>query len=252
MQVLADEHATAIGKNLGAALRDARVAAGRTQRQVADGAGMVRTTVSKAERAQGDGFTLRTWSRVATAAGSSLRAYLERASAADEPRDAAHLRVQELLLRTSAAGGWRGVPELAIDDAARGTRFLDLALTRAFGHLREVAVIEVVDWLPDVGASLRDWTRRLARTDQRATATLTLDDPHTGRPVVPIVGGCWVLRATHRNRHIVSDHRLVFRASFPGSSTAWLRALSENSPIPNEPALLWVSVNGQRLWRSRL
>jgi transcriptional regulator with XRE-family HTH domain len=251
-QVAADRHAQTVATALGVSLRGARSGNGATQLQVADAAGLAVSTVSEAERGNGFNFTLTTWSRLALASGSRLRVDLERATAADQPRDAAHLRVQQLLLDVSRRGRWNGAPELAIDDAARGSRFLDVALERsAVGSRPEAIVIEVVDWLDDVGSALRDWQGRRARLDRLATARLMRDDPDTAQPILPRVGGCWVLRATRRNRQLVADHQLVFRTTFPGSATGWLRALTTPAPIPEHAALLWVSVDGRRLWASR-
>jgi transcriptional regulator with XRE-family HTH domain len=250
-QVAADRSATTIAQALGRALREARTSTLRSQRAVADAAGMAHSTVSEAERGNGDDFTLRTWARLAIASGAALRAYIQGVSDADRPRDAVHLRVQELILATAARGGWQGMTEAPIDDPARGSRFLDVALRRALEGLMEVAVIEVVDWQDDVGATLRDWTRRVARVERRATGTLTRDAAD-GQPIVPSVAGCLVLRATRRNRTLVRDHRLVFRTRFPGSGTAWLKALESRSPMPEEAAILWVSVDGSRLWPARL
>lgn len=248
-QVKADAAASDLAKTLGSALKDARATAARSQRAAGEVAGMAHSTIAEAEKGEGDDFTLRTWSRLAAAAGVEFHAYLKRASAADRPRDAVHLRVQELLLRTSSPGGWGGEAELAIDDAARGSRSVDVALERAALGVPEVAVLEVVDWLDDVGAALRDWTRRLARVDQLATARLTREGG--GGTVLPRISGCWVLRATERNRGLVRDHGLVFRGRFPGSGATWLRALRGPTPMPLEPALLWVSVDGTRLWPAR-
>lgn len=249
-QVAADEAASDLATTLGSALKDARATAARSQRTAAEVAGMAHSTIAEAEKGKGDDFTLRTWSRLAAAVGVTLHAYLKRASAADRPRDAVHLRVQELLLQTSAPGGWNGTAELAIDDAARGSRSVDVALERVTLSVPEVAVLEVVDWLDDVGAGLRDWTRRLARVDQLATARLTREDGG-GATVLPRVSGCWVLRATVRNRELVRDHALVFRSRFPGSGATWVRALRGPTPMPLDSALLWVSVDGTRLWPAR-
>jgi hypothetical protein len=211
---------------------------------------MAHTTVSEAERGNGDDYTLRTWARLATAAGAGLHAYVRGASAAERPRDAVHLRTQELVLAFAARGGWQGTAEVAIDDTTRGSRFLDVALRRAHDGMLEIAVIEVIDWMDDVGAALRDWTRRLARAEQLAVAGLTRD--LGDGPLLPRVAGCVVLRATRRNRDLVRDHRLVFRTRFPGSSEAWLEALGGPSPMPGEGAILWVSVDGTRIWPARL
>jgi hypothetical protein len=211
---------------------------------------MAPSTVSEAERGNGDDFTLRTWARLAMASGAALRAYVQGISGADRPRDSAHLRVQELILGMAAGGGWRGMAEAAIDDAALGSRFLDVALRRTGTGQPEVAVLEVIDWMDDVGAALRDWTRRLARAERGAIASLTRD--RDGAPLLPRVAGCVVLRATRRNRALVRDHRLVFLSRFPGSGRAWLLALGSRSAMPQEAAILWVSLDGARLWPARL
>ncbi|MEO6350453.1 MAG: hypothetical protein ABIP53_07360 [Candidatus Limnocylindrales bacterium] len=44
-----------------------------------------------------------------------------------------------------------------------------------------------------------------------------------------------------------------FHARFPGSGHAWLAALGEpTNPMPNDPALLWVTVRGDRLYPARM
>jgi hypothetical protein len=74
-----------------------------------------------------------------------------------------------------------------------------------------------------------------------------------GDESVPRIGGCWLVRATRRNRQLVGEHRHFFRARFPGSGRAWLAALSDAAvPMPAEPALLWVDVGGTRLFAARL
>jgi hypothetical protein len=110
----------------------------------------------------------------------------------------------------------------------------------------EYALIEVWDWFADVGAVGRAWHRRLAALERYAIARMPTD-------VVPRVGGAWVVRATRRNRELVAAHSEFFAALLPGSSAAWLRALTErDSRMPAESALIWVSVTGTRLFASRV
>ena len=245
-----------VATSLGRSLRVARVKAGMSQASVAREADVAQSTVSKMEKEKGATISLLVWMRVCRAAGSQLHAYLEHVTAADQPRDAVHLRAQELLVARAAAGGWTAMPEAALDFPAQGTRSADVHLERdpgpAGARAPEVVIIEVIDWFEDVGASFRDWDRRLARVEQRALIRLTRDDPITGQPRTPLVGGCWVVRATARNRELVSEHRNVFRARFPGPGATWLQAFAGGVPIPGHPALLWISVDGQRLWPARL
>jgi hypothetical protein len=175
-------------------------------------------------------MSLRVWVRSSKAVGADLRAYLERATGADAPRDAVHLRHQELLARTAASGGWQSRPEHRLG----GAGVADLVVSRR----DELALIEVWDWFADVGDAFRSWDRKLenlqAQTDTR-------------------VSGCWIVRATQRNRQLIAAHRTMFGARFPGGGAAWLNALSARQcPMPATPALLWVTVGGQRLFAARL
>ncbi|HUG30703.1 MAG TPA: hypothetical protein VMQ65_09365 [Candidatus Limnocylindria bacterium] len=108
-------------------------------------------------------------------------------------------------------------------------------------------LVEIWDWLDDVGAAVRDWTRRLEAVERYAIARMVGDEP------LPKTGGFWVLRATHRNRRLVDEHRGFFKSRFPGSPTAWLQTLADPAgPIPAHPALVWVTVKGDRLYPARL
>lgn len=176
------------------------------------------------------------------AVGSSLEVYLRHATAADQPRDAVHLRHQELVIRTALAGGWRSLPEEPIDREARTSRAADVILQR----MREYAIVEVWDWFDDVGAALRDFDRRLDALERFAIARMTDD-------TLPVIAGCWAVRATARNRRLVRDHRNLFEARFPGSGQAWLVALmTSGGAMPPRPALLWVTVPGDRLFPARV
>jgi transcriptional regulator with XRE-family HTH domain len=231
---------------MGRMLKDARTSKRLTQQQASDRAGISRSAWSGLE-VSGDGrITLATWNRAATAVDSQLEVYLKRTTAATEPRDAAHLRNQELVIRTVRPGGWRALPEAAIDRDARTTRAADVLLSRG-EPATEYVIVEVWDWFDDVGGALREFDRRLAALERYAIARMHPDQP------LPRTSGCWVVRATHRNRQLVADHRHVFRARFPCSGGEWLLALGRpTAPAPDQPALLWVSVNGERLFASRL
>jgi transcriptional regulator with XRE-family HTH domain len=236
---------------LGRALRDARKTARRTQAELASIAGVAQTTESKLERGEDADVSLLVWTRVARAAGSDLRAYLERATATDQPRDAVHLRAQELIVRTAEGGGWRAQPERAIDLDPGRSRAGDVVLTRGRAPMNvdELALVEVFDWIDDAGEAFRSWDRRLATVEARAIA---LAPPGADAATIRSAG-FWVLRATRTNRRLVAAHRAIFRARFPGSGAAWLRALGkEHEPMPQAPALLWISVKGDRLYPARL
>lgn len=244
----ADRHAADVAARLGAALREARRAGGLTQVEAARRAGLAQATWSALETRRDARYTLATWDRAAFAVGGSLNAYVQGASATAGPRDAVHLRTQELIIRLALGGGWHARPEEAIDREARTSRFADVLLERrppAHGPT-EYALIEVIDWFDDVGAPTRAWTRRLEAVERYAIARMRGDE------MLPRIGGCWVIRATRRNRELIGSHRNFFHSRFPGSGRAWLAALSEPArPLPAQTALLCISVDGERLFPVR-
>lgn len=241
LQASADRHSVELGKRVGKTLRDARGASHRTQAQASERAGLSQSAWSRLEL--GDPrASLAVWDRASFAVGGSLEAFVRRGSGADQPRDAVHLRHQELVIRTAVAGGWRSLPEEPIDREARTSRAADVILQRN----REYAIVEVWDWFHDVGAALRDFDRRVDALERFAIARMT-------EGAVPIVAGCWVVRATQRNRQLVREHRNLFQARFPGSGHEWLAAMSSaRAAMPREPALLWVTVAGDRPFPARL
>jgi transcriptional regulator with XRE-family HTH domain len=207
------------------------------------------STVSELERGLGHDVSLLAWSRAARDAGTDLRAYLEAASAASPPRDAAHLRHQELVINVAAQGGWRARPEASIDRDPARSRSADVLLRRARARRVEHLFVDIWDWFDDVGASLRSFDRALARVEAQAMASLT--PPASADDIR--VSGLWVVRATTRNRRLLAAHRHLFRARFPGSGVQALRALTDpSSASPEESSWLWVSVSGDRLFGARL
>lgn len=225
-----DENADRLAATLGRALKEARARRNRSQRTAAALSGISQSGWSNLERGRGATFSLRVWIRATDAVEAELRAYLERTSGADAPRDAVHLRHQELLARTARPGGWEVQPEVAL----HGVGVADLVLARS----EDRAIVEVWNWLADVGDAFRTWDRKLERM-RAGTA---------GR-----ASGCWVIRATRRNRELIAAHATLFRARFPGSGAEWLATFGEaRVPMPLDPALLWVSVRGDRLHPARI
>jgi hypothetical protein len=165
---------------------------------------------------------LATWDRAAFAVGGRLHAYLEGSSAATLPRDMVQLGAQELIIRTSSVGGWGGLGEEAIDRNIGRSRFADVLLDRRRRPAQpEYALFEVIDWFEDVGDPMRAWQRRLDAVERYAIARMQPGDD------LPAVSGCWVVRATQRNRRLVADHRHLFSSRFPGPGHAWLAALGD-------------------------
>jgi transcriptional regulator with XRE-family HTH domain len=228
-------------------LKDSRVRRGMTQAAAARLAGLSASTWSWLEIGRDGRVTIATLNRAAMAVGSTLQAYVKEASAAASPRDAVHLRNQELVITTARNGGWRSLPEEFIDREARTSRVADVLLMRgAPGHATCYALVEIWDWLVDVGAAVRDWNRRLDAVERYAIAHMAGEDQ------LPRVGGFWVLRATNRNRQLLNSHRGFFGSRFPGSARAWHASLtSPAAPMPSQGALLWVSVKGDQIYPSK-
>ncbi len=241
-QVGGDDRALAVAKELGRTLRMARRLLGLSQAEVGRISGVAQSTVSNAENERGDSLSMRTWSRLLRAVQVDLRAYGERATAAHLPRDHVHLRSQEMVIRTAATGGWQAVPEQHLGGSGR--RSVDVLLRRN----QEWAAQEIWDWFDDVGDALRGWDRKLLDLEAFALGRL----PVGRSPDSVRISGCWLVRATRRNRQLVADHHTLFRARFPASGKAWYRSLTTSASMPMEPGLLWLSVPGDRIFASRL
>jgi len=249
LQTAADNATVELQRKIGKMLRDGRTRERLTQNTAAGAAGISQGEWSDLER--GDkSATLATLNRAAFAVGGSVDAWIKQTSAAAMPKDAVHLRNQELVIRLSTTGDWTPLPEEFLDREARTSRAADVLLWRRSAQnaaQREYALWSVTDWIEDVGAVVRDFTRRLAAVDRYAVARMQDAEP------VPSTGGCWLVRATQRNRQLVAEHRHFFRGRFPGSGRAWLASLGDPAtPLPKEAGLVWVSVGGDRVFAARL
>ncbi|HET7027031.1 MAG TPA: helix-turn-helix domain-containing protein [Candidatus Limnocylindrales bacterium] len=225
---------------LGADVRAGRKRRRLTQQRLADLVGLSRSAVSAIERGLGGGHTLDAWQRVAVALNRPLRLDLAR-DPLDAPADAGHLGVQELVLGAARRAGWSGSFELATRPA-EPWRSADVGLVDR--RRRLLVLVECWNSIGDVGASARSTNRKLA--EARGLPA--------GRGGEARVSGCWVVRATARNRRLVATYPELFAARFPGSSRGWLEALTVGAEPPIEPGLVWASVEGSRLypWRRRL
>jgi transcriptional regulator with XRE-family HTH domain len=228
-----------LARRLGVGLRDARQSAGLTQQQVADGAGVSQGWISELERGSGSSGSIANWASVAAAVGEELVAFFDHAAGAGVPRDLEHLRRQQLLVSVSAAGGWRAAPEERVDVGARRPHFVDVLLQRSRRGVHEKGVAEIWDLLTDVGDAMREFERKVGSVRDRTGAGT--------------VSGVFVVRATRRNRALVREFSELFRARFPGSSGAWLRALTDReAPMPVQSGFLWTDVGGTRLIAAHL
>ena len=157
-----------------------------------------------------------------------------------EPADAGHLRIQELVLRTARQAGLHATFELPSRPLESG-RSTDVGLRN--DRLRVLELIECWNVIGDIGAGARSTARKVADAEMVAV-TVGLDRPYR-------VASCWVVRATRRNRELVARYPEVFARRFPGSSRAWVAAITTGIEPPVEPGFVWCDVAATRLfaWR---
>jgi len=232
---------------LGGDLRVARLRRRLTQAQLGATVGLGRATVGAIERGRGGGHTLDTWQRLALAVDRPMRIELRR-DAREEPADAGHLAIQELVLRLGRRAGSTGTFELPTrpQDPARSS---DVCLRD--DRARLLILVECWNTFGDVGAAVRSTNRKLADAAELAIAI----GGH--RPYR--VASCWVVRDVARNRALIARYPELFAARFPGSSALWVRALTtpagqgSRPEPPAELGLVWCDARATRLfaWRRK-
>jgi len=225
----------------GSKVRSARKRRRLTQAQLGAKCGLSQSTMSDAELGEGGGLSATAWQRIALVLGVPLRFELGRDSL-EEPTDAGHLAIQELVLRLGHALGFGRKFELASKpaDPARST---DVGL--ADDVHRRLLQIECVNTFGNIGAAIRSSDRKRAEAQELAIATGG-DRPYS-------VHICWVVRATKRNRQLLAQYPEMFASRFTGSSAAWVATLTTAAAPPGEPGLVWCDVGCTRLfaWRRR-
>jgi transcriptional regulator with XRE-family HTH domain len=234
----ARSRAEQIAGRVGTSLRDARLAQGLRQLDVAREAGITQPYYSRIERGLETGVALDTLASCASALHVQLAAFIEALPGASLPRDIEHLRRQSMLVELAAGGGWQAVPEFALSDDGPHPRSIDVFLARP--PRREAAVVEIWDLLLDGGAAIRGLEAKVATTRAR------LGDGW-------LVQGLFLLRRTSRNRDLVRELAPLLAARYPSASASWLRALTNSAAaMPTEAGFAWTSVNGGRLLAARL
>jgi transcriptional regulator with XRE-family HTH domain len=228
-------------RELGRAVRAARRRRHLTQAQLGDAVRLSQAEVSRIELGSGSGSPIRVWLALAAALGLHPRFELAR-DRQEDAIDAGHLAIQELLLRFAAATGCAGTFELPIH-ASDPSRSVDVFVRD--DARRRLIVEEAWNSIGDIGAGARSFDRKLAAAAELAIV-LGGERPYA-------VHGVWVVRVTARNRALVARYPEVFARRFPGSSRAWILALTTGSQPPAEPGLVWCDQSATRLleWRRR-
>ncbi len=212
-----------------------------TQAELASIVGLTQSTISVMERGRGGSFSLDLWQRAFTAVDRHLRFEPTR-DAVDDVADAAHLMIQNLILRLGRQNGYAGTFELP-SKPADPNRSTDVGLRD--DRRRILILAECWNTFGDIGASARSTNRKLAEADAFA-AYAWGEEPYR-------VASVWVVRTTRRNRELVARYGDVFAARFPGSSARWVASLAAGADPPVQPGLVWCDVRGTRLfaWRRR-
>ena len=235
----ADRRAREQRAQLGGEVRASRLRRHWTQQHLAELARVDRQIVGRIERA-----TTRLDVDVLQRIGVALDRYLDirfGRDALEHPADAGHLAMQELILGLGRANGFAGEFELPTRPA-EPWRSIDVVLA---SRARRLMILnECWNTFGELGAAARSSMRKLAELEDLATARLGTDVR---------VGLVWIVRATARNRALLARYPEIFASRFPGSSRAWVRALTDGKEPPAEPGLVWCDVAATRLleWRRR-
>jgi hypothetical protein len=160
----------------------------------------------------------------------------------EEPTDAGHLGIQELVLRLGRSTGRTRTFELP-------TRPADPALSVDVGlrddRQRVLMLNECWNTFGSINAAVRSTKRKVAETENLAVAIAGDSAPYR-------VAACWIVRDTKRNRELLARYPEIFASTFSGSSAAWVRALSDtDAPPPVGLGLVWCDLGATRLlaWR---
>jgi len=192
------------------------------------------------EAGRGGGAPLEVWFALGEALGRPFRAEFFR-DRLEEPADAGHLAIQELVLKLGRRAGFEGRFELPTrpTDPSRSS---DAPLLDRGG--RRLILVECWNTFGDLGAAARSSDRKLAEARALAVAL-------GGNKGAFEVGLCWVVRDTARNRELMARYRHIFQSRFAGSSARWVKALTAGAPIPDEPGIVWCDVRSTRIFARR-
>jgi transcriptional regulator with XRE-family HTH domain len=198
--------------------------------------GLSRTRIGEIERGDGVGAPLAVWVALGIALGRPLAVTLSKplGEGRRDLADAGHLEIQEFLLGLARANGRLGTFELPTrpTDPSRST---DVGVRDP--RTRTRILHECWNTIGDLGAAVRGTHRK------HAEAAATWPDDR--------IATVWVVRGSAANRRLIGRYPHILAAAFPGSSRAWVRALTARAAPPEEPGLVWFDPATRRLteWR---
>lgn len=228
--------ARALAATLGGAVRQARRTAHLRLEDLGDRVGLSPTRIAEIERGEGVGSGLQTRVALGIAIGRPLAVSFSRplGESPQGPRDAGHLEIQEYLLALAARVGRLGTFELPTRplDPSRST---DVGLRDPIRRVRTLA--ECWNTFGDLGAAARATTRKVVEAQSAWP-----DDR---------IATVWVVRATAANRALLARFPHILDAAFPGSSRAWVAALTTAAEPPTAPGIVWFDAARDRLLERR-
>lgn len=234
-QIAGAREAIAIAATLGGVVHATRRARRWTLEVLARKVGLGPSRISDLERGRGARAPLETWIAIGIALERPLAVAFSRPLASPmEPADAGHLEIQEQVLRLAVATGRPGTFELPTrpDDPSRST---DVGVRDPIHRARILA--ECWNTFGDLGAAIRATHRK----EHEAAATWPEDR----------IAVVWVVRASAANRALLARYPSIIDVAFPGSSRAWVRALTAGGPPPADPGIVWFDPAMSRLVERR-
>jgi transcriptional regulator with XRE-family HTH domain len=200
---------------------------------------LAQSTISQIERGGSGSLSVNAWQRIALVLELPLDLRLGR-DTQEEPADAGHLKLQELVLRLGREAGYGRTFELPTR-SADPQRSTDVGLVDHTN--RRLVLVECVNLFGDVGAAVRASDRKLREMEGLGIAL--------GHGVVYATHRCFVVRATRRNRRLVARYPETFGSRFTGSSHGWVEALMQGREPPADLGLVWADVAATRVfaWR---
>lgn len=233
----------AVAEALGRTVKAGRRRLGLTQEALGSRVGVHQSWISRIELGRGQEVPMSLWVALGLALGQPLAVSFSRPlGQGREPTDTGHLAMQEQLLGRARQTGRHAFFELPTRPADP-SRSIDVCVRDA--RHRVLIIEEAWNTFSDLGAAIRSTHRKQA---EAADLAATIDDGPPYR-----VASVWVVRASAANRALILSYPEVFATAFPGSSRAWVRALTSDSAPPTETGLVWADPSNHRLteWRRR-
>lgn len=231
----------AMAATLGLGVRSGRERLRLTQDGLADRVGVDQTRISQIELGKGGGAPLTLWIAIAMALDRPLAVSFTRPlGETRQPIDTGHLAMQEYLLSLARATGRVATFELPTRPSDP-SRSIDVCV-RDLPN-RVLIVEEAWNTFGDLGGAIRATHLKQA---EAADLAAVIDDGPSFR-----VATVWVVRDTATNHALVARYPEILGSAFPGSSRAWVKALTSAATPPLQSGLVWFDPGMHRLheWR---